>query len=50
LKKGDDAEIGDRGDNNIDVGERSGRFGEATSDGPDGEKSEDGENMDEVKE
>jgi hypothetical protein len=48
LRKGDDAEIGDRGDNNI--GERSGRFAEATSAGTDGEKSEDGENIDEVRE
>jgi len=42
-----DAEIGDRGDNNIEFGERSGRFGEATSDG---EKSEEEEKIDEVRE
>lgn len=39
--------MGDRGDNNMDFGERSGSLGEATSDG---EKSEDGEKIDEVKE
>lgn len=50
LKNGDDAESGDRGDNNIDVGDRMGRFEVATPDGPDCEKSEDGEKMDDVKE
>ena len=47
MKKGDDTELGDRGDNNIDVGDRMGRFGDAN---PDCEKREDGEKIDDVKE